>query len=127
MATKSSYTLTLQAEADLIDAEEWSFQRWGVDLTKAYMNDLHQGANYVASNYSTFNAREDLTADTGLSIYPVREHYLVYIPYKKNHIIIAAVIRQGRNVPSILSRNSFEIQHQLDEIKQLIADGMIKL
>ena len=51
-----------------------------------------------------------------LSVYPVREHYIVYVRIGKNRIVIVALIRQTRDVPAILKANSFKIRRQMEEI-----------
>ena len=65
-------------------------------------------------------------ADTSeLCIYPIREHYLVYVPIGKNNIVIVALIRQTRDVPAILKANGFQIQRQLKEIFERLKQGTI--
>ncbi|MGS2724419.1 hypothetical protein ACVBEJ_11815 [Porticoccus sp. GXU_MW_L64] len=51
-----------------------------------------------------------------LNLYPVREHYLVYVPVDGKGIVIVALIRQARDVPAILNANGFLIRRQLREI-----------
>ena len=61
---------------------------------------------------------DQVPAEIELKIYPVREHYLVYVPINSNCIAIVALIRQTRDVPAILNANSFMINRQLREITQ---------
>lgn len=63
---------------------------------------------------------DQVSAAVELRIYPVREHYLVYVPIDSNRIAIVALIRQTRDVPEILNANSFMIQRQLKEITESI-------
>jgi len=119
------YTLTATAEEDLRTAKSWSLRRWGKALTKKYFSDIHEGAQYIAKNHGTFRSREDLTGDLDLSVYAVREHYLVYVPVSKNHIVIVAVVRQGRDLPAILAKGSFQIKQSLNEIQDKIDKGEI--
>jgi hypothetical protein len=47
----------------------------------------------------------------------VREHYLVYLPSSEtDQLIIVALIRQTRDVPSILRANNFLIKRQLKRL-----------
>jgi len=119
--------LTRLAESDLYNARLWSQSRWGRKLTSEYFSDLHEAAEYVATHHHRLSNREDLTGETGLSIHPVRKHYLVYIPVADEFIIIAAVIRQSRDVPRILSKSEFAIRRQVVEIKDSIEHGELIL
>jgi plasmid stabilization system protein ParE len=110
------YILTQTAEEDFRDAKKWSKQRWGNDSTKHYFQDLHDAANTLAKNQKQYKAREDLNGDTGLSIHAVREHYLVYIPRGGKQIIIVSLIRQTRDVPSILRSHAVQIKVEIDDI-----------
>lgn len=110
------YTLTETAAQDFRDAKAWSLNRWGPDLTKRYFTDLHEAANHIAKNLDAHQKRDDLAGDTGLCIHPIREHYLIYVPDGNDHVIIVALIRQGRNVPDILRANAFKIHRELDQL-----------
>ena len=123
MSGKEHYLLTRRAERDLHDARAWSLAHWGRKLTREYFSDLHQAAEYVATHHQVLNSREDLTGDTGLSIHPVREHYLIYLPVGDQHIIIVTVIRQSRDIPQILGKAEFMIRREVIEIKNSIQRG----
>jgi len=125
--SKKHYILTRLAESDLYNARLWSQSRWGRKLTSEYFSDLHEAAEYVATHHHRLSNREDLTGETGLSIHPVREHYLVYLPVADEFIIIAAVIRQSRDVPRILGKSEFAIRRQVVEIKDSIEHGELIL
>ncbi len=72
-------------------------------------------------------AREELAAGTNLSLYPVREHCFVYHPVSKTHVVIVAVLRQGRDIPAILDKGHHQIRRELEEIMDRIALGEIKI
>ena len=76
-------------------------------------------------NYRSLSNRDDLTGDTGLSVHPVREHYLVYLPVVDQHIVIVAVIRQSRDVPEILGKAEFMIRREITEIREKIQRGLV--
>ena len=116
MAKKRHYTLTRTAERDFRQAKTWSLARWGKALTRKYFEDLHNGAEYVACHLSTIHAKDHLTGDTGLNVYAVREHYMVYVSTSPDKIIIVALIRQIRDVPNILKANHFVFKRELKEI-----------
>ena len=127
MSGKKHYILTRLAESDLYDAKTWSLSRWGSKLTQTYFSDLHEAAEYIALHHHKLKNREDLTGQTGLSIHPVREHYLVYLPINDQCIIIVAVIRQSRDVPQILGKAEFMIRREVMEIRRRINCGELSL
>ncbi len=124
---QKKYILTEKAADDLHEAKAWSLSRWGKVLTDAYFDDLHKGAQFIAENHHAIQSRDELTGDTGLSLYPVREHYLVYLPIREKFIIVVSVIRQGRDIPTILKRWSYQIQREINDIRDKIAQGVIKI
>ncbi len=100
----TSYVLTARAELDLREARAWSSARWGKELTHRYFEDLHDGAQYIATNHAAFKSRHDLSGGAALLFYPLREHYIVYEPLAAGFIAVVAVIRQGRDLPTILQK-----------------------
>jgi len=116
------YILTATAEQDFREARRWSLSRWGKELTKQYFTDLHDSAEVLARGHST---RSQLLDTSELGVYPVREHYLVYVPISNNSVVIVALIRQTRDVPAILKANGFKIQRQLKEIFKALEQGTI--
>lgn len=121
------YILTATAERDFRESKRWSLSRWGEEQTRQYFTDLHKSAESIAENYKRFASFEHVTGTTELSIHPVREHYLVYVPISGNCIciVIVALIRQTRDVPAILNANSFMIQRQLKAIHKKLEQGAI--
>lgn len=112
---RKSYRLTATAVRDFRIAQAWSLSRWGTERTQAYFRRLHDAAESAAVNQAAVQDRDDLAGDTSLAIYPVGEHYLVYVPIGEKQIAIVALIRQTRDVPAILQANSFRIRQALDE------------
>jgi plasmid stabilization system protein ParE len=113
--------------ADLREARVWSRARWGKELTTRYFADLHEGAQYIAENHASFRDRPELAGGTALLLYPVREHYIVYEPLGTQFIAIVAVVRQGRDIPSILQKWAAPIRRELIEIRSRIARGEIQI
>jgi plasmid stabilization system protein ParE len=124
---RKSYLLTARAAADLHEARAWSRARWGKELTNRYFDDLHEGAQYIAENHASFRDRHELAGGTALLLYPVREHYIVYEPLAPRLIVIVAVIRQGRDIPTILQKWAAPIRRELMEIRDKIARGEIRV
>lgn len=117
---KKHYTLTLTAEDDFRKAKRWSSARWGNELAQQYFKDLHEATENIAQNQKSISHKAYLSRVEGLEIAVVREHYLVYVPIKKNHIIIIALLRQTQDVPTILEANSFIIQREVkDALKSI--------
>jgi plasmid stabilization system protein ParE len=124
---RARYVLTARAALDLREARAWSRARWGKELTGRYFDDLHEGAQFIAENQSALRGRQELSGGAGLLVYPVREHYIVYEPLAERFIAVVAVIRQGRDIPTILQKWSVPIRRELVEIRAKIARGEITL
>lgn len=112
---RRSYVLTETAARDFREARRWSKARWGDRTTRAYFQKLHNGAEYIAARQTVISHRDELTEDTNLEVYPVGEHFLVYVPLDKTQIAVVALIRQIRDVPALLQANRFQIQRALNE------------
>lgn len=109
------YILTQTAEQDFRAARQWSMSRWGKALTVQYLTDVHERAESIAQNPERFPSKEHISNTAELNVYPIREHYLIYVPIRDKRIVIVALIRQTRDVPAILDANGFTIQRQLKE------------
>jgi len=123
-----NYFLTQGAVDDIREVGDWSLERWGKEKTVQYLTDLHERLEYVAENFKSFEnnkTNSDLSGDTGLLIYPVNKHYIVFVPIDEKSIAVAAVIRQGRDIPSILQKDGFTIRRELQEIRDRMAQGLI--
>lgn len=123
--TKTHYLLTLTAENDFRQARQWSKKRWGAELTQQYFKDLHEGAEYIAHSHHSLPEREELSEAYGIGVYPIREHYMVYVPVERELIIIVALIRQTRDVPAIIKANNYLIRRELKEISSKLSKGEI--
>jgi len=119
---KKSYILTQKAELDFRQAKIWSMSRWGKDLTTQYFSELHQGAEFIALNLPSLPEKEHMTGMAELGIHAVKEHYIVYVPISKKRIVIAALIRQTRDVPAIIKANNYSIRRELRKILGKISD-----
>lgn len=126
--TSHNYFLTTGAAHDIREIGDWSLERWGKERTVQYLTELHERLEYIAANFKTFesnNTRADLSGDSGLLLYPVNKHYIVFLPIGERSIAVAAVIRQGRDIPSILQKDGFTIRRELQEIRDKIAQELI--
>ena len=119
------YILTETAERDFREARQWSLSRWGKELTRQYFTDLHKSVESIARNHKHFASIENVAGATGLSIHPIREHHLVYVPISDNYIVIVSLVRQTRDVPAILAASGYMIQRQLKEISEKLEQDAI--
>lgn len=94
--------------------------KWGEKLTEEYFVALDNAARDLAKNFKTYRPRGELAGGTGLLLYPVREHYLVYEPLAKNQIVIVAILRQGRDIPDILNKGKHLIMRELAAIREKV-------
>lgn len=121
MPRRRRYVLTPTARDQLREAKAWSLARWGPKLTAEYFQDLHDAAQQLAISYRTHRSRAELTGGTGLLIFPVREHYLVYEPLADGRIAIVAVIRQSRDIPNILAKGKHAIDRELKALRETLS------
>jgi hypothetical protein len=117
MATLS-YVLTPTARRHLREAKTWSLARWGAKLTEQYFHDLHKAAQHIAEQHQLYAERKSLTGESGLGLFPVREHYIVYEPLTPKKIVIVDFIRQGRDIPALLSRYAPMFRRELEKIRK---------
>jgi len=115
---RGSYVLTPMAEEHLAELAAFSLAHWGEAMTDKYLADLHEAAEQLAMHHRRHAPRPELSGDTGLPVYPAREHYIVYEPIGKNRIAIAAIIRQSRDVPAMLGRWSWQIREALKQARK---------
>jgi plasmid stabilization system protein ParE len=113
----ASYVLTPTARQQLREAKAWSLARWSEELTEQYFRDLEKTALHLAANHARYTKRKEMTGETGPCLYPAREHYFVYEPLTNRKIAIVALIRQGRDIPALLSRNAPLFRRELDKIR----------
>ena len=113
-----SYILTPTARRHLREAKTWSLAHWGAELTEQYFYDLHKAAQHVAGHHQRYAERKPLTGESGLCLYPVREHYIVYEPLAPKKIAIVDFIRQGRDIPALLSKYAPMFRRELEKIRK---------
>jgi len=109
------YTLTEGARIDSDEIYAKSIKDFGIEQTKKYMAEFDKAAGFVAENHKRVPNRSHLTGETGLSLYPVNNHYLAYYPIADDHIVIVAVIKQVRDLPSRLNQHAERIAQQLSQ------------
>ena len=105
------------ARSHLRGAKQWSLERWGKKLTQVCFRDLDAAARRLAENHTTLPSRMELTGDPLLRAYPVREHFLIYVPVDNWRIAIVAVIRQGRDLPALCARHRSMIERELQGLR----------
>src|SRR5262245_8228144 len=81
----ASYVLTPTARRHMREAKAWSLSRWGQELTEQYFHELEKTALYLVDHHSRVASRK-LAGESGLGLYPAREHYIVYVPLTPNKI-----------------------------------------
>lgn len=106
------YFLSPTATTHLREHKRWSLEHFGHATTKRYFQDLDKGFQYIADNHERFQVRPELTRTTGVCIYPIRKHYIVFIPLK-NGVHIADVLGQAQDIPNILSESAAAFQQEL--------------
>ncbi len=113
-----SYFLSPTAIGQLRRHKRWSLEKFGHIVTKKYFEDLDCGFQHIADNHERFPKRAELTGEHGFSIYPVREHYVVYVP-KPDGVHIAAILGQAQDIPNILNDNAILFERELAQYTPL--------
>jgi len=116
LSRSCSYFLSPTAINQLRDHKKWSLAKFGRAVTKKYFQDIDKALQYIADNYKSFPIRPELTGESGLSIYPIREHYVIYVPMN-NNIHIAAVLRQTQDVPNIINEGAAIFQREIAQYR----------
>ena len=111
-----TYFLSPHAIGRLRNHKKWFLERFGHATTKQYFQDMDEGFQYIADNYERFPSRFELAGESGLSIYPVREHYVVFVPMGDG-IHIADILGQTQDIPNILSDNAAIFQREIAQLK----------
>jgi plasmid stabilization system protein ParE len=108
------YLLTQTAANDFRRAKAWSLKRWGKENTTSYFQHIENIANELGKQ--TLLAKTDVLDVDNLSIWPIKEHYLVYIPLDNELIAIVGLFRQTQDLTSIIQNNSFAFKHQFAKL-----------
>jgi plasmid stabilization system protein ParE len=114
------YFLSPTAIEHLRAHKKWSLKQFGHKTTKKYFQDMDKGFQYIADNYERFSSRPEITGETGLCVYPIREHFVIFVPFN-NGVHIADVLSQVQDIPNILSENAAVFQRELSQILQKTA------
>lgn len=110
----TEFFLTRRANIDLIDIEEFSLRKWGIDQTELYMNDLYHAFAEIAKNPETGRLRHDRSFPFYMS--PARLHFAVYKPVDKG-IIIATVLHGRRNIEIIVRNMAVTLASEIQNIE----------
>jgi plasmid stabilization system protein ParE len=123
----AKYTLTKRAEADLEELYRNSLEQYGSIQTNKFMNDLKKAAEFAADNIGKVPTRAHLTGESGLSLYPVNNHFIAYRPVTEKHIVVIAIFRQSRDVVAMIAAEADRFRAEFSEIEQSIKNGTIKI
>src|SRR5277367_4079932 len=121
------YTFTKGAEADLDEIHERSREQYGRAQTNKFIAELKKAAEFAANNIGKVATRGHLTGDSGLSLYPVNNHFLAYRPVSIDHIVIIAIFRQSRDVAAHIAAEAERFQNDFREIERRLESGEISL
>lgn len=111
------YFLSPSAIKHLREHKKWSLKNFGNEMTRKYFQDIDKGLDYIAENYNSFPQRPELTGTTGLSLYPVREHHIIFIAIN-DVVYVVDILGQAQDIPSILNENAKIFKRELVELKR---------
>lgn len=92
----STYHITPDARADLIDIRQYTVQQWGKPQSQSYLSELRQTIRVLAETPSLGKSRSDV--GTGVLSFPHASHVIYYVEHDY-HIVVFAVLHQ-RMLPS---------------------------
>jgi plasmid stabilization system protein ParE len=111
------YFLTQRSIDSLRDIRVYSIVKFGKPTTRRYFEDLTKGFAYLASTDVSAATRKDIVGDHCLQVYPIREHYAVYVTTSLG-VIILDVVLQSRDVPNFLNKNIALLRAELKGLEK---------
>lgn len=94
--------LTPWAAATLRSIRYWSHERFGKKNAEKYFVDIDKALSFIAQSCGKVVSRDDLTGDSGFSIYPVREHFIVF-DVLNGTIFVFDFVKQERDILTVLN------------------------
>jgi len=125
MKKKGAYTLTTSAESDLRALQARSLELFGPIQTNRFIARLKKAAEFASTHIGKLSTRSHLVGDSGLSLYPVSNQFLVYRPVSDHHIVILAIVTQSRDIPALIAAKETTFQETFRVIEQSIKRGKI--
>ena len=113
----SIFFLTRRAGIDLVDIEEFSLSKWGVEQTELYMSELYDAFGEVAKNPIVGRLRYDRSYPFHMA--PVRLHFAIYKRIETG-IIITTVLHSRRNIEAIIRNLAMSLAHEINELERRI-------
>jgi plasmid stabilization system protein ParE len=86
-----------------------------------YLTQLRQAFQDIVERPNSIPARNDLKGKTNLSLHHVGRHYTVFRQIGSNHIVIAGLLNDGRDIPARLKELQSKTHHEIDDIKWQIS------
>ncbi len=111
------YFLTPSAIASLREQRKWSVEEFGRTTTKRYFQDLADCLELLAQNPARSARRPELKGLSGLMIYPLGSHYIIYAPVKQC-ICVFGIVLQTRDVLPILNENAALFKRELAQFEK---------
>jgi plasmid stabilization system protein ParE len=112
-----SYFLSPTAIKHLRAHKKWSLKQFGYEVTKKYFEDMDIGFQFIADNHKGFTTRSELTGDTGLCIYPVKKHFVIFVPLHDD-VHIVDILSQVQDIPNILSESTARFEREISQFRK---------
>lgn len=119
---KGQYFLTAGALEDYRAIILQSARKYGKAQAKRYRAQLRKGFERLAAESSRLQTahRKALAEGTHFSLHLVQHHYVVYQPYRKNTVVIAALLSEVMDIPTRLMELQHMRAHEIALLKQEI-------
>lgn len=111
--------LTQRALLDIREIEAHSIEKWGEDVAASYLQSIEDALKLLGKNPGLLKIKE--TTSRSLSLYRVRQHFLVCAVYKDS-IFVLTIKHGAMDLPNRLA----ELEPQLLQEAKMLYQAFIK-
>ena len=111
----AAFFLTRRASIDLLEIEARSLEKWSLEQTEEYMDELYVSFNKIAINPDMGRLRQERSFPFYMA--PVQQHLAIYKP-TDNGIIIATVLHKRRNIEAIVKRMAHTLADEIEAMQR---------
>lgn len=109
----SKFYLTLRANTDLLEIENYSTEKWGKKRSDQYMKDVYSSFKSISKNPEI--GRVHLHRSLPFLMAPIQRHFVIYKTFEKG-IVIATVLHGRRNIENIIRDMPQDLEAEINRI-----------
>lgn len=84
-----SFRLTPNAQADLIEIRQYTFQRWGAEQSQKYLREIRQTIGLLAETPALGKSRPDV--GTNVQSFPQGSHIIYYVIHAQQLVVFGVL------------------------------------